>query len=204
MPVDQPRHESVSLWDHKPWWCQPWSILLTGVAVVLGGRAGERAIRHGCDTAEIEAQFDDVRDPGVLQLLTDAGIAADDGIAFDREDRGGSRERNFDRGSSRYESEQRSFGGSDEARVEKVQREWKRLGQRRPTPGEWQGLLSQHALLNPFDGSCVHAPMFDYGTRSSALWLRANEAAESELYWLEGRPCEAKLEAIDWRAGRPA
>jgi len=34
MPVDQPRHESVSLWDHKPWWCQPWSILLTGVAVV--------------------------------------------------------------------------------------------------------------------------------------------------------------------------
>lgn len=23
-----------SLWSHKPWWCQPWSILLTGVAVV--------------------------------------------------------------------------------------------------------------------------------------------------------------------------
>ena len=23
-----------SLWAHKPWWCQPWSIVLTGVAVV--------------------------------------------------------------------------------------------------------------------------------------------------------------------------
>jgi hypothetical protein len=25
-----------SLWNHKPWWCQPWSILLTGVVVVGG------------------------------------------------------------------------------------------------------------------------------------------------------------------------
>ena len=26
--------EDLSIWTHKPWWCQPWSILLTGVAVV--------------------------------------------------------------------------------------------------------------------------------------------------------------------------
>ena len=25
-----------SLWSHKPWWCQPWSILLTGVLAVAG------------------------------------------------------------------------------------------------------------------------------------------------------------------------
>ena len=24
----------VSIWDHKPWWCQPWSIVLTGIVVV--------------------------------------------------------------------------------------------------------------------------------------------------------------------------
>jgi membrane protein YdbS with pleckstrin-like domain len=24
----------VSIWHHKPWWCQPWSILLTGASVV--------------------------------------------------------------------------------------------------------------------------------------------------------------------------
>lgn len=25
----------ASMWELKPWWCQPWSILLTGVAVPL-------------------------------------------------------------------------------------------------------------------------------------------------------------------------
>lgn len=26
----------VSVWQLKPWWCQPWSILLTGLTVVGG------------------------------------------------------------------------------------------------------------------------------------------------------------------------
>jgi len=26
--------EGPDLWSHKPWWCQPWSFLLSGVAVV--------------------------------------------------------------------------------------------------------------------------------------------------------------------------
>ena len=26
----------TDIWRLKPWWCQPWSILLTGVAVVAG------------------------------------------------------------------------------------------------------------------------------------------------------------------------
>lgn len=24
----------VNVWDYKPWWCQPWSILLTGVTLI--------------------------------------------------------------------------------------------------------------------------------------------------------------------------
>lgn len=28
-----------SVWAYKPWWCQPWSILLTG-AVLIGGSWG--------------------------------------------------------------------------------------------------------------------------------------------------------------------
>jgi hypothetical protein len=28
--------DSDSVWQLKPWWCQPWSILLTGV-VLIGG-----------------------------------------------------------------------------------------------------------------------------------------------------------------------
>lgn len=26
----------VSPWKSKPWWCQPWSILLTGVTLITG------------------------------------------------------------------------------------------------------------------------------------------------------------------------
>lgn len=25
-----------SPWDYKPWWCQPWSILLTGITLISG------------------------------------------------------------------------------------------------------------------------------------------------------------------------
>jgi hypothetical protein len=27
--------ESYDLWQSKPWWCQPWTIILTGVIIVL-------------------------------------------------------------------------------------------------------------------------------------------------------------------------
>ncbi|GJD24090.1 hypothetical protein RIVM261_090460 [Rivularia sp. IAM M-261] len=26
--------EPVNVWDYKPWWCQPWSILLTGTTII--------------------------------------------------------------------------------------------------------------------------------------------------------------------------
>lgn len=25
-----------TVWEHKPWWCQPWSILLTGISIIVG------------------------------------------------------------------------------------------------------------------------------------------------------------------------
>ena len=28
--------ESTIIWDYKPWWCQPWSIILTGIALIVG------------------------------------------------------------------------------------------------------------------------------------------------------------------------
>lgn len=27
---------STNIWDYKPWWCQPWSILLTGASLISG------------------------------------------------------------------------------------------------------------------------------------------------------------------------
>jgi len=26
----------TNVWKYKPWWCQPWSILLTGILVISG------------------------------------------------------------------------------------------------------------------------------------------------------------------------
>ncbi|HEY9694440.1 MAG TPA: DUF6737 family protein [Oculatellaceae cyanobacterium] len=26
---------SLNPWNYKPWWCQPWSILLTGVTIIF-------------------------------------------------------------------------------------------------------------------------------------------------------------------------
>ncbi len=28
------KQQPVNVWDYKPWWCQPWSILLTGITIV--------------------------------------------------------------------------------------------------------------------------------------------------------------------------
>lgn len=34
--MKEPQQKPVSPWSHKPWWCQPWSILLTGVTLISG------------------------------------------------------------------------------------------------------------------------------------------------------------------------
>ncbi len=55
-----------------------------------------------------------------------------------------------------------------------------------PDQGSLADLLSIHAE-DPFDGSCVHAPAFNYGTRSSTLIWQSDR-----LRWLhsEGSPCK--------------
>ena len=32
----EPADRQPSIWGEKPWWCQPWSIVLTGVVVTTG------------------------------------------------------------------------------------------------------------------------------------------------------------------------
>jgi hypothetical protein len=34
--MDFQSDRAVSIWSYKPWWCQPWSILLTGVTLISG------------------------------------------------------------------------------------------------------------------------------------------------------------------------
>ncbi len=28
--------EEIDLWQSKPWWCQPWTIILTGIVIITG------------------------------------------------------------------------------------------------------------------------------------------------------------------------
>ncbi|WP_009632959.1 DUF6737 family protein [Synechocystis sp. PCC 7509] len=28
--------KTPSIWDYKPWWCQPWSIILTSILLISG------------------------------------------------------------------------------------------------------------------------------------------------------------------------
>lgn len=30
------RQKPLNPWNYKPWWCQPWSILLTGIILISG------------------------------------------------------------------------------------------------------------------------------------------------------------------------
>ncbi len=36
MPEGMPKEKPLNPWNYKPWWCQPWSILLTGITIVAG------------------------------------------------------------------------------------------------------------------------------------------------------------------------
>ncbi len=30
------KQKPLNPWNYKPWWCQPWSILLTGISLISG------------------------------------------------------------------------------------------------------------------------------------------------------------------------
>ena len=38
-PLEQPLSEQPPFWSLKPWWCQPWSIISTGMLMVGGSWA---------------------------------------------------------------------------------------------------------------------------------------------------------------------
>ncbi|MGB3532395.1 MAG: DUF6737 family protein [Microcoleaceae cyanobacterium] len=36
MKTKNPNTQPINPWNYKPWWCQPWSILLTGISLISG------------------------------------------------------------------------------------------------------------------------------------------------------------------------
>ena len=83
---------------------------------------------------------------------------------------------------------ERSLGGDDQARTERVQASWPgRSGA--PSSEALAELMAQHGGDNPVGGTCIHLPHMGYGTRSSLQLFLAPSLAQSRLYWAEGAPC---------------
>ncbi len=91
---------------------------------------------------------------------------------------------------------ERSLGaapGGREARVRAAVAAWP--GPAAPGDDWLQALLAQHDPEDPFEGTCVHADAFQYGTRSATrLWLP--EAGAGRLLHREGPPCRTPPEDL--------
>jgi len=89
---------------------------------------------------------------------------------------------------------ERSLGAASGAREGLLRERLEALTKKQaPTTAFLAGLLSIHAD-DPFDGTCVHAPAFDYGTRSSSIILMGG--AELRYLHAEGPPCRTEFEEV--------
>ena len=84
---------------------------------------------------------------------------------------------------------ERSLGGDDHARTELIHDRWKFSAL--PSADPLASLLRVHREEDPLGSTCVHAPVFNYGTRSSMLLYRADALKDSRIHWAEGSPCKA-------------
>jgi uncharacterized protein with NRDE domain len=83
---------------------------------------------------------------------------------------------------------ERSFGAADDARERFVHERWPK----QPTSALVEQLtpvLTEHATLSPFRGTCIHAKLFNYGTRSSLILGVAEQLGDTRFHWAEGSPC---------------
>jgi uncharacterized protein with NRDE domain len=86
-----------------------------------------------------------------------------------------------------------SFGAGDDLRQGEIGKTLAGFASpHEPTSAELHGLLSRHDD-NPFASLCVHAPEWNYGTRSSFVLRLGQAGAGSEAYAIEGPPCQRAL-----------
>jgi uncharacterized protein with NRDE domain len=91
---------------------------------------------------------------------------------------------------------ERSLGGEDKDRTE-----WIRANL--PPNGETASVeqlfeLLRHHGEDPLGGTCVHAPAFNYGTRSSLVMRRGKDVVE--FFWSEGPACQGTLKELSGTA----
>jgi uncharacterized protein with NRDE domain len=91
---------------------------------------------------------------------------------------------------------ERSLGGDDHARTELIRSKWRELDPEEIDEEDLGSLLRLHAN-DTIGGTCIHAPAFNYGTRSSAIVLLGDTVAASRLLWAEGNPCTVPHQSKD-------
>lgn len=90
---------------------------------------------------------------------------------------------------------ERSFAKEPASRAARLTTMWSEL-HAREDPLKIFDLLRLHSEEDPFSGTCIHAPAFNYGTRSSTVWQIAAELGASLLLSSEGPACTAKPEDL--------
>lgn len=84
---------------------------------------------------------------------------------------------------------ERSFAPEEAARVRTVTGRWR--FDAAPSPEALAALLRVHRDDDPLASTCIHAPAFNYGTRSSLVLHRATDLARSQIHWADGPPCQS-------------
>ena len=91
---------------------------------------------------------------------------------------------------------ERSLGGDDRARTERVRAFWEAHVSEPPREDALAALMRQHSSDDPLAATCVHVPALGYGTRSSMLFFRAPTLADSRLLFAPESPCRSDYRPV--------
>ncbi|MFN7133138.1 MAG: NRDE family protein, partial [Myxococcales bacterium] len=86
---------------------------------------------------------------------------------------------------------ERSLGADDRGRTERLEAHFRAdVAGHAPTLARLKTLLTLHGTAaEPMSGSCIHAPGFNYGTRSSLVYVSGPAPMAA---WSEGPACEGR------------
>jgi uncharacterized protein with NRDE domain len=93
---------------------------------------------------------------------------------------------------------ERSLGGQDHGREERVRRQLAPLLAKTASPAleELAPTMRDHVDGDPLASTCVHVPALGYGTRSSLLLEVSSEVGKSRWLWANGPPCSTAYEEM--------
>jgi uncharacterized protein with NRDE domain len=93
---------------------------------------------------------------------------------------------------------ERSLGGDDRGRTERVRRHFGPLLAREAPPAleSLAPAMREHDEHDPRASTCVHVPQLGYGTRSSLLLEVHSDPEQSRWLWAEGPPCTTPYVAL--------